>query len=98
MKSIKDEVKKTKRSYLEEFKYFGMIQCIKLFTIYHLLFYFMMDDVVVFTRFSCLGIKLKGLAEAAENYHVLLTENRKLYNEVQDLKGMHCVDLILLSC
>lgn len=29
----------------------------------------------------------KSLAEAAENYHVVLTENRKLYNEVQDLKG-----------
>ncbi|PNY05869.1 kinesin-4-like protein, partial [Trifolium pratense] len=55
MKSVKDEVIKTKRSYLEEYKYFGM--------------------------------KLKGLAEAADNYHVLLTENRKLYNEVQDLKG-----------
>ncbi|KAL9329933.1 hypothetical protein ACSQ67_004936 [Phaseolus vulgaris] len=55
MKSVKDDVIKTKRSYLEEFKYFG--------------------------------IKLKGLAEAAENYHVVLAENRKLYNEVQDLKG-----------
>ncbi|CAL5214822.1 unnamed protein product [Lathyrus oleraceus] len=55
MKSVKDEVIRTKRSYLEEYKYFG--------------------------------IKLKGLAEAADNYHVLLTENRKLYNEVQDLKG-----------
>ncbi|XP_029127714.1 kinesin-like protein KIN-14J [Cajanus cajan] len=55
MKSIKNDVVKTKRNYLEEFKYFG--------------------------------IKLKGLAEAAENYHVVLAENRKLYNEVQDLKG-----------
>ncbi|KAG4398290.1 hypothetical protein GLYMA_08G014800v4 [Glycine max] len=55
MKSVKDDVIKTKRNYLEEFKYFG--------------------------------IKLKGLAEAAENYHVVIAENRKLYNEVQDLKG-----------
>ncbi|KAK7399207.1 hypothetical protein VNO78_10386 [Psophocarpus tetragonolobus] len=55
MKSVKDDVIKSKRNYLEEFKYFG--------------------------------IKLKGLAEAAENYHVVLAENRKLYNEVQDLKG-----------
>ncbi|KAE9614134.1 putative minus-end-directed kinesin ATPase [Lupinus albus] len=55
MKSIKNEVIKTKGSYMEEFKYFG--------------------------------IKVKGLAEAAENYHVVLAENRKLYNEVQDLKG-----------
>lgn len=34
-----------------------------------------------------LGKKLKGLTDAAENYHMVLTENRKLYNEVQDLKG-----------
>ncbi|MED6156592.1 hypothetical protein PIB30_015905 [Stylosanthes scabra] len=55
MKSVKNEVIKTKRSYLEDFKYFGT--------------------------------KLKTLADAAENYHVVLAENRKLYNEVQDLKG-----------
>lgn len=34
-----------------------------------------------------LGFDLKGLVEAAQNYHSVLEENRKLYNEVQDLKG-----------
>ncbi|KAE8677980.1 Kinesin-4 [Hibiscus syriacus] len=34
-----------------------------------------------------LGIKLKELVDAAENYHYVLAENRRLYNEVQDLKG-----------
>ncbi|KAJ9147925.1 hypothetical protein P3X46_030039 [Hevea brasiliensis] len=53
--SIKREVLKTKRSYLE--------------------------------KFQCLGVKLKELADAAENYHTVLAENRKLYNEIQDLKG-----------
>ncbi|XP_024031809.1 kinesin-like protein KIN-14J [Morus notabilis] len=38
-------------------------------------------------EFNYLGLKLKGLADAAENYHVVLAENRRLYNEVQDLKG-----------
>ncbi|KAI3792430.1 hypothetical protein L2E82_06310 [Cichorium intybus] len=33
------------------------------------------------------GIKIQGLVDAAQNYHTVLTENRKLYNEVQDLKG-----------
>ncbi|GAB2292854.1 hypothetical protein Dimus_027088 [Dionaea muscipula] len=33
------------------------------------------------------GKKLKGLAEAAQKYHAVLDENRKLYNELQDLKG-----------
>ena len=34
-----------------------------------------------------LGLKLKGVADAAKNYHVVLEENRRLYNEVQELKG-----------
>ena len=34
-----------------------------------------------------LGLKLKELMDAAKNYHTVLAENRKLYNEVQDLKG-----------
>lgn len=38
-------------------------------------------------EFNYLGTKLKGLTDAAEKYHVVLDENRKLYNEVQDLKG-----------
>ncbi|RVX09228.1 Kinesin-like protein KIN-14K [Vitis vinifera] len=38
-------------------------------------------------EFNYLGMKLKGLTEAAENYHMVLEENRRLYNEVQDLKG-----------
>lgn len=38
-------------------------------------------------EFNHLGLKLKGLADAAKNYHIVLAENRRLYNEVQDLKG-----------
>ncbi|CAB4310342.1 unnamed protein product [Prunus armeniaca] len=32
-------------------------------------------------EFNYLGAKLKGLTDAAEKYHVVLDENRKLYNE-----------------
>lgn len=38
-------------------------------------------------EFQLLGMELKELLDAAENYHIVLEENRKLYNEVQDLKG-----------
>ncbi|KAL8543641.1 hypothetical protein ACS0TY_004278 [Phlomoides rotata] len=38
-------------------------------------------------EFFNFGLNLKGLVDAAENYHSVLEENRKLYNEVQDLKG-----------
>lgn len=38
-------------------------------------------------EFYNFGLNLKGLVDAAENYHSVLDENRKLYNEVQDLKG-----------
>ncbi|CAA0812176.1 P-loop nucleoside triphosphate hydrolases superfamily protein with CH (Calponin Homology) domain [Striga hermonthica] len=38
-------------------------------------------------EFYRFGLNLKGLIDAAQNYHSVLEENRKLYNEVQDLKG-----------
>ncbi|KAK4406975.1 Kinesin-like protein KIN-14I [Sesamum angolense] len=34
-----------------------------------------------------LGLHIHGLAHAASGYHRVLEENRKLYNQVQDLKG-----------
>ncbi|KAJ4850345.1 Kinesin-like protein KIN-14I, partial [Turnera subulata] len=38
-------------------------------------------------EFSNLGMHVHGLARAASSYHKVLEENRKLYNQVQDLKG-----------
>lgn len=35
----------------------------------------------------CLGVKLKVIADASENYNSVLAENRKLFNEIQELKG-----------
>ncbi|KRH60337.1 hypothetical protein GLYMA_05G233900v4 [Glycine max] len=34
-----------------------------------------------------LGVYLKPLLHAAENYHTLLAENKKMFNEIQELKG-----------
>ncbi|XP_075524096.1 kinesin-like protein KIN-14I [Primulina tabacum] len=34
-----------------------------------------------------LGFHINGLAQAASGYHRVVEENRKLYNQVQDLKG-----------
>jgi kinesin family protein C2/C3 len=42
-------------------------------------------------------LRLKGLADAAQNYHTVLAENRRLYNEVQDLKGTS-LSVVLLGC
>ncbi|KAJ3704038.1 hypothetical protein LUZ61_007743 [Rhynchospora tenuis] len=36
---------------------------------------------------SYFGLSLKGLVDAAENYHRVLAENQRLFNEVQELKG-----------
>ncbi|KAF8087629.1 hypothetical protein N665_0573s0002 [Sinapis alba] len=33
------------------------------------------------------GLKLRGVVHAANNYQVVVEENRRLYNEVQELKG-----------
>ncbi|XP_073020117.1 kinesin-like protein KIN-14J [Primulina eburnea] len=38
-------------------------------------------------EFHNFGVNLEGLIYAAQNYHSVQEENRKLYNEVQDLKG-----------
>ncbi|KAK7259270.1 hypothetical protein RIF29_24872 [Crotalaria pallida] len=38
-------------------------------------------------EFSNLGMNIHGLAHAASGYHRVIEENRKLYNQVQDLKG-----------
>ena len=36
----------------------------------------------------CAEKHLQGMARAASGYHKVLAENRILYNEVQDLKGV----------
>lgn len=36
---------------------------------------------------TCSGVNLKSLVHAAENYQAVLTENQKLFNELQELKG-----------
>ncbi|GLT56221.1 hypothetical protein SLA2020_292810 [Shorea laevis] len=38
-------------------------------------------------EFNNLGMHVHGLASAASGYHKVLEDNRKLYNQVQDLKG-----------
>ncbi|TXG51465.1 hypothetical protein EZV62_023989 [Acer yangbiense] len=38
-------------------------------------------------EFHCIGKKVTFLGDAAENYTAVLAENRKLFNEVQDLRG-----------
>ncbi|KAI4339007.1 hypothetical protein MLD38_023997 [Melastoma candidum] len=53
--SVKQEVRKTKETYSEQFNHFRA--------------------------------QLKPLADVAQNYHALLGENRKLFNEIQELKG-----------
>ncbi|XP_015582690.1 kinesin-like protein KIN-14M isoform X1 [Ricinus communis] len=37
--------------------------------------------------FNSLGLKFRALVDASENYHLVLAENRKMFNELQDLKG-----------
>lgn len=43
------------------------------------------------------GKHVYGLAHAASGYHKVLEENRKLYNQVQDLKGALLSFKFLLS-
>jgi kinesin family protein C2/C3 len=46
-------------------------------------------------QLSSLEKELQAMARAASGYHKVLAENRALYNEVQDLKGVStCQDLV----
>ncbi|KAK7358285.1 hypothetical protein VNO77_00212 [Canavalia gladiata] len=47
----------------------------------------MKEQTVYAEEFDQLGVNLKSLVHEAENYHVVLAENKKLFNEVQELKG-----------
>lgn len=55
-----------------------------------LLLYFYSLGFLSFLDLLCssfIGLHIRGLAHAASGYHRVLEENRKLYNQVQDLKG-----------
>ncbi|KAG2411041.1 Kinesin-like protein [Vigna angularis] len=45
------------------------------------------EQTVYAGELDLLGVKLKPLLQAAENYHVVMAENKKLFNEIQELKG-----------
>lgn len=84
--SIKQDAMKEQMIYSEECKRLGRpcyITC-HLYPplTFHLLLFFS-DHYIV----TCSGVNLKSLVDAAENYQTLLAENRKLFNEVQELKG-----------
>lgn len=46
-----------------------------------------MHKINGYPQYSITGKHLHGLASAASGYHRVLEENRKLYNQLQDLKG-----------
>jgi hypothetical protein len=48
--------------------------------------------------FFLLGLHIYGLTSAASGYHKVLEENRKLYNQVQDLKGNFANFFFLSKC
>ncbi|TKY44711.1 Kinesin-4 protein [Spatholobus suberectus] len=47
----------------------------------------MKEQMIYSEEFNRLGVNLKSLVDAAQNYQTILAENRKLFNEVQELKG-----------
>ena len=89
---------KEKKVYAEECNQLGRIcyyNVMLVLTLPMFLFFFIFwltssDHLIV----NCSGVNLKSLVHAAENYQAALAENRKLFNEVQELKGgIFCVCL-----
>lgn len=81
---MRQEITKTQKSYLEEFNHLGWV-CFRKIIFYFWDTYHTCSHELIFTCF--LGKKIEVLENAAENYYAVLAENRKLHNEVQDLKG-----------
>lgn len=50
---------------------------------------FIYKDLDKITFFVASENHFKGLEVASSSYHKILEENRVLYNQVQDLKGVH---------
>lgn len=48
---------------------------------------FFWNAVANISNVTCSGVNLKPLVHASQNYQVILAENKKLFNEVQELKG-----------
>lgn len=70
------------------------------FYFYFLLFFRGFGTKINFFSFEFVhffvGIHIHGLAHAASGYHRVLEENRKLYNQVQDLKGKKINGVLLV--
>lgn len=77
--SLKHEVLKTGENYFQDLNYYGKI----IFSVSFWLQCFLYVLIIFI-----LGLKLRGVVHAAKNYQVVVEENRRLYNEVQELKGI----------
>lgn len=109
LKAIKSGLSLLQMKYQQEFTSLGEnIPCNKIWT--YTQSYLTVPDMVIvyFHIINCyivlfgLGEHLHGLAYAATGYQRVLEENRKLYNQVQDLKGkiseVDCRETLLGFC
>lgn len=80
--AIKQELLRTQKSYFDEFHLLGTFLVEKLSA-------WIVSDNSSYELFPCSEVNLKALADAAGNYCEVLNENRKLFNEIQDLKGAY---------
>lgn len=83
IKAVKAGLSLLQMKYQQEFASLGENNPIVLLTI------FIAETKLLFRFYLVLGEHLRGLACAATGYQRVLEENRKLYNQVQELKGKH---------
>jgi kinesin family member C2/C3 len=84
--SIRHEIQNCQRRWSEELNGLGMLQCSMLFCFtLHTLTVIAFYNLHIYINSA--GQSLNILINDSENYHAALEENRKLYNEIQELKG-----------
>lgn len=108
-KETKQEVHRVQLGWEKEIECLGEIQA----SVLHCLFLFLLMPVNMLTVYkknspylveyiniatmSLTGHHVKGLEVTASSYHKVLEENRHLYNQVQDLKGISEISFVTKS-
>lgn len=88
---MRNDILETRRRHVEELNYLGIIGLLMSYIFNCILAHDVLLLQKVFNGMLMSmgsGGKLNGLIDAAQNYHAVLAENRRLYNEIQDLKGI----------
>jgi kinesin family member C2/C3 len=89
--SVRHEILNCQKRWFEELSVLGKngTVFINYGSHWHNLFFISNRSALTLPNLSSTGENLKMVTNAAEKYHAALADNRKLFNEIQELKGTY---------